>query len=401
MNAEETLYEGEKPYVFICYSHNDSGRVLPLLDAMRKHGYRFWYDKRIHPGEPWTKSLAEHLSNCAVFMPFLSPAFLQSLNCLDEVRYVHGKKNIVPVWLDKLDRNTISDELKFLFSNAQELRAYQFADADAFAARLDTEHIRPCRDADTVAASAELITNERPLERIRAISFDGEEKLLNSLNGESALEHCRKPRQENSVVPQKQDIPEKKDVPQKQEVPAKTEVPPKSDVPVKQEVPQKSNNVQSNLDTQRKENTKRTPPKDPKKPLNYGRSEKKRQNLKTNFDVCRSHFKVWSIIALITLALTILAHYTDEPRVYLAMEDEIRLYFWGGIFGCFITVNNLDYKFTVKITVNQRLKQSDIRLFIVMIFCFSRFFPRDISVRSFRNYACGNFADNRVNAACA
>ena len=38
---------------------------------------------------------------------------------------------------------------------------------------------------------------------------------------------------------------------------------------------------------------------------------------------------------------------------------------------------------------------------IVMIFCLSRFFAGDISVRSFRNYACGNFVNDRVNALCA
>ncbi|MBR0280174.1 MAG: TIR domain-containing protein [Oscillibacter sp.] len=125
------------------------------------------------------------------------------------------------------------------------------------------------------------------------ISYVEPEKFLRKLDETPAFEQCRKPRQENS------------------------------DVPAKTEVPQKPDNVQSKPDTQRKETAKRTSPNDP---IRYRRSEEIRKERKENFDTCRARFKVLSVIALITLALTILAYYTNKTSGY----------FVGGRALCFV-----------------------------------------------------------------
>ena len=40
-------YEGPEPYIFVGYSHQDSARILPILDTMMHDGYRVWYDEGI------------------------------------------------------------------------------------------------------------------------------------------------------------------------------------------------------------------------------------------------------------------------------------------------------------------------------------------------------------------
>ncbi|MBQ9617592.1 MAG: toll/interleukin-1 receptor domain-containing protein, partial [Oscillibacter sp.] len=180
MKSGEKPCTGAGPCIFISYSHKDSARVSPVLDAMRARGYRICYDAMIPAGEPWTKFLAEHISDCAVFLPFLSAAFLASGQCLKEVRFMDSKKKLtVPVWLETPDRNGVPAEVEFLLNKAQELRLGDFPDAAAFAEHLLREpNFQPCRDtpADTVA---ELVTNERPVSA--SASFVGRADILRDI----------------------------------------------------------------------------------------------------------------------------------------------------------------------------------------------------------------------------
>ncbi len=49
MQADFRPYEGDSPYIFVSYSHQDSGRVIPILNALNGAGYHIWYDD----GIPW------------------------------------------------------------------------------------------------------------------------------------------------------------------------------------------------------------------------------------------------------------------------------------------------------------------------------------------------------------
>ena len=38
-------YTGDEPYLFVSYSHRDSKKVYPNLDAMHDKKYRIWNDE--------------------------------------------------------------------------------------------------------------------------------------------------------------------------------------------------------------------------------------------------------------------------------------------------------------------------------------------------------------------
>lgn len=138
-------YEGTKPYIFVSYAHKDKARVMSLLDALNLAGYRVWYDKGIQAGLSWAESLAEHIIRCAVFMPFISLAFADSMNCYDETSYAwYKQKAIVPVYLDDVK---LPPRLDMAFYELQHLRLSDYRDADAFALTLDMESaFAPCKD---------------------------------------------------------------------------------------------------------------------------------------------------------------------------------------------------------------------------------------------------------------
>lgn len=80
-------YEGNKPYVFVSYSHKDKDRVFPILERMEQVGFRLWYDQGIESSSEWDVVVSEHLSKATAVLFCLSKNFSDSSNCKDEVAY--------------------------------------------------------------------------------------------------------------------------------------------------------------------------------------------------------------------------------------------------------------------------------------------------------------------------
>ena len=97
------VYGGDKPYIFISYSHKDSDRVIPLIVAMESLGYRVWFDQGIEAGSEWSNNIANHLRSCAAFVSFVSANSMSSENCLDEIAF--AKSNNKPSLMVSLEEN--------------------------------------------------------------------------------------------------------------------------------------------------------------------------------------------------------------------------------------------------------------------------------------------------------
>lgn len=80
------------PYIFISYAHKDKEIVLPLLSKLNEYGFRIWFDQNIEPASTWDDNIAEHIENAEFFVSMISPAYLDSQNCLDELRYALSQK---------------------------------------------------------------------------------------------------------------------------------------------------------------------------------------------------------------------------------------------------------------------------------------------------------------------
>lgn len=82
-------YEGNKPYVFVSYSHKEEDKaiVYPILERMEQAGFRLWYDQGIESTSEWDVVVSEHLSKATAVLFCLSKNFSDSSNCKDEVAY--------------------------------------------------------------------------------------------------------------------------------------------------------------------------------------------------------------------------------------------------------------------------------------------------------------------------
>ena len=75
------------PYIFISYAHKDSEMVIPLLVKLKEAGFRIWFDENIEPASTWDDNIAEHIEKAEFFISMITPSYLSSRNCLDELRY--------------------------------------------------------------------------------------------------------------------------------------------------------------------------------------------------------------------------------------------------------------------------------------------------------------------------
>ena len=192
-------------YIFISYSHQDNGQVLLALDTMRQHKYQIWYDEKdIQAATQWTDTLADSITNCAVFMPFVSDSYGVSEQCMREIRHaVRKNKPIVPVFLT--DKHTLPEKLNYKLEDWQGF-TLQNATPDAFAAWLDKQTVfQTCREAADSVSNLVLVT-ERPmsptpyfvgrddiLDAIEAAFRDGDDIVnVYGMGGIGKSEICRK-----------------------------------------------------------------------------------------------------------------------------------------------------------------------------------------------------------------
>lgn len=91
----------DRPYVFVCYAHDEREIVLEQIEWLRRQGFTVWYDEAIAAGSRWSEDLARAVDGCAVFLYFLSPRSVSSRYCLDEVHFaLECSRPIVPVEIE-------------------------------------------------------------------------------------------------------------------------------------------------------------------------------------------------------------------------------------------------------------------------------------------------------------
>ena len=72
MDQPFPAYQGDDPYVFVCYAHDDNGIVFPEIQWLRDQGVNLWYDEGISAGKVWRAEIAEAIQGAAKFLYYIS-----------------------------------------------------------------------------------------------------------------------------------------------------------------------------------------------------------------------------------------------------------------------------------------------------------------------------------------
>lgn len=129
-----TPYNGDKPFIFISYSHKDSHIVWPIISRMIDDGYRVWYDDGINPGTEWDEFIASKISECDYYFGFISENFLNSDNCKDEINY--ARDNVENKLLIYLTEVKLSKGMEMRLGRIQAIFSYTFKNQEDFFKKL-------------------------------------------------------------------------------------------------------------------------------------------------------------------------------------------------------------------------------------------------------------------------
>lgn len=158
MDRPFPAYKGDKPYIFVSYSHQDAELVYPEITYLKDQGFNIWYDEGISPGASWREELAESILSSSLFIIFISPRSADSDNCVKEVSYAleHGQA-VVAVHLEKTH---LTPGQELALSDRQAILKYELSPQD-YTAKL----IEGISDHVSRAASTPQLVSAPTMER--------------------------------------------------------------------------------------------------------------------------------------------------------------------------------------------------------------------------------------------
>ncbi len=121
-------YKGDNPYVFVCYAHDDSAMVYPDIEWLHDQGFNVWYDEGISPGTVWRNELADSIEGSNLFLYFVTPQSVDSINCQREVNF--GVDHGIPVLAVHLEETDLSSGMDLTLSTIQAILKYELTNHD-------------------------------------------------------------------------------------------------------------------------------------------------------------------------------------------------------------------------------------------------------------------------------
>ena len=129
----QPAYDGDDPYVFVSYSHEDETAVSKEIRWFQDHGIDVWYDEGISPGSEWSDALAQAIKGCSHFIYFITPRSVESENCRRELNF--ALEEDIQVLTVHLEETDLPDGLRLNLNNRQAIHRYTL-DEDEYQQKL-------------------------------------------------------------------------------------------------------------------------------------------------------------------------------------------------------------------------------------------------------------------------
>ena len=123
MDKPFPAYNGDDPYVFVSYAHEDSSVVYPEIQWLKDQGFNIWYDEGISPGHEWREELGQAIERSALFLYFVTPNSARSENCRNELNF--AVEETIPVISIYLEQTELTAGLKLTLSSRQAILQYE------------------------------------------------------------------------------------------------------------------------------------------------------------------------------------------------------------------------------------------------------------------------------------
>lgn len=116
MQTKFEAYSGSEPYLFVSYSHRDTAKVYPILDALHDCKYRIWYDESCENGNDFRDELRRRIEKSEAILLFVSKSSMASPFCGMEIIVAReNNKKIYPIFLE--DDSVVPPAFSILLTN--------------------------------------------------------------------------------------------------------------------------------------------------------------------------------------------------------------------------------------------------------------------------------------------
>jgi serine/threonine-protein kinase len=129
--AERPLpaYEGDERYIFVAWTHEDAGLVLPEIRWLQEQGFNVWWDEGISPGAVWRAEVAVAIQHCSLLLYFVTPRAAVSDHCTREVNFALDEHHR-PVLAVHLADTTLPGALMLSLGDRQAILRHTLEPAD-------------------------------------------------------------------------------------------------------------------------------------------------------------------------------------------------------------------------------------------------------------------------------
>ncbi len=128
MDKPFPAYEGDEPYVFVCYAHDDAKIVYPEILWLRDQGVNIWYDEGISPGAEFPERLGKAILGARLVLFYVSPASVGSRHCRDEVYF--GMDQDTPILASHIAETEMPPGLALSTGTTQALMRHEMRQKD-------------------------------------------------------------------------------------------------------------------------------------------------------------------------------------------------------------------------------------------------------------------------------
>jgi hypothetical protein len=153
-------YDGNEPYVFISYSHNDCDVVFKEIKRLHDLGCRIWYDDGIVATSEWSSVIEKKLEGCSLFLVYITERSRESENVKDEINYaIKENKTFLYVCLEDVK---LPEGMALRMSRLQGILKYQLEEETYFKKLLkaipDRFIDQGCKPVSRASGSPEIIS---------------------------------------------------------------------------------------------------------------------------------------------------------------------------------------------------------------------------------------------------
>lgn len=117
-------YEGDGPYAFISYAHNDHEIVYKDMEVFHDQGLNIWYDQGIPSGSRWTEEISRKIMDSSFFIVFLSENAYESIYVKDEINLAYRKN--IPIIPICIEMSELPVELDLIMGSLQHIPRYEW-----------------------------------------------------------------------------------------------------------------------------------------------------------------------------------------------------------------------------------------------------------------------------------